>query len=230
MRLFKTGHPIADTVSDLIEELPDDLAEHYNIAYGILRHDLFNQGRPYICFDKGFWGAGHFDGNYRLSLNGTQPLWHENGPSEPHGLELEPWREKKWGGVVLVCPPTRHVMDFFGIKKWSHMRYLQYVPKVSEDEWLLTQVREKGDPTPIDWDNIKAVITFNSTVGFEALRRGIPVISDPHHSTIGSYFMHRENRFELVNRDELFSFCSAHQFRLEQKEKICRLLRYYLEK
>ena len=214
MRLHKTGHAISDTVSDLIGEVPDG---DYDIVYGILRHNLAESGRQTIFLDRGFWGADHYSGWYRLASGGTQPLYHDNGPSEPHGLELEPWIDRD--GYILLCPPSEHVCKFFGINVFDWCYEANKMAKGS------TYLRSKNTESPIDWHNIKQVITFNSTVGVEALRRGIPVISDPNHSTIGSYV---KQKGLDIDRDELLGFMQAHQFKLSDREKIHCLINHYL--
>lgn len=216
MRLHKTGHVIADTVSDLIGELPDG---DYKAAYGILRHSIFHD-RHWFEIDKGFWNSEHYTGNYRLSYRGTQPEFTRNAPQEPHGLTLEPWRDND--GPILICPPTDHVCRFFGVNLPTWIWNV-----VAQCDGLSYGIRYKGDPTPINWGAISKVITFNSTIGFEALRRGIPVESDPVHSTIGSYTS-AINSIDKYDRSQLFRFCGAHQFKLGEKDKICRLIKYYL--
>lgn len=216
MRLHKTGHAIADTVSDLIGELPDG---DYKAAYGILRHNLFQNGRRFFELDKGFWGARHYDGLYRISFGGTQAKYVHNGPKKPHGLTLQPWRNQS--GSVLICPPTSHVCEFF---------------RINLGEWLIDAIRRagnsytvrtKGDSQPVDWDSISKVITFNSTIAIEALTRGIPVISDPVHSTVGSYTSFI-NSVDNYSREELLCFCAGHMFTLSDKESIECLINHYL--
>lgn len=218
MRLHKTGHPIADTVSDLIGDLPDG---NYQISYGILRHNLFGDGDWY-CVDKGFWLASHYEGNYRIGYRGTQPKFDPSAPKEPHGLALEPWidPDKQRQYITLICPPSAHVCQFFNI---NYMK------------WLVTaaagiksyHIRHKGVESPIEWDKICEVRTFNSTIAIEALKRGIPVISDPIHSSVGN-FCAQKGTYYGYDRDELLSFLSAHQFKLTEKDKICRLVTHYL--
>lgn len=216
MRLHKTGHPIADTVSDLIGELPDG---DYRICYGILRHRLFDGPGHWLEMDKGFWGANHYTGMYRLSYQGTQPRYHVNGPRNPHGLTLEPWRHNS--GPSLICPPTSHVCQFFNI---DYSSWLMGAIKQANGPYI---IRHKGDSNPVDWTIISQVITFNSTIGVEALIKGIPVISDPVHSTIGSYTVDIKS-LDQLNRDELFSFMSGHQFKLSDKKSIECLIHHYL--
>lgn len=214
MKLHKTGHPIADTVSDLIGELPDG---NYAAAYGILRHNVFDR-EHWFEIDKGLWGANHYDGNYRLSYRGTQPRYSPDGPHEPHGLELIPWHDS--GDKVLICPPTAHVSEFFHI---NFTDWLMQAIRQADKPYI---IRNKGAAEPIKWHEINTVITFNSTIGYEALRRGIKVISDPNHSTIGSYTRHIKS-FTCYDRNPLLSFSQGHQFLLSNKDKICKLINHY---
>lgn len=215
MRLHKTGHPIADTVSDLIGELPD---EEYRICYGILRHRSFEWDGHWFEVDKGFWGANHYSGMYRLSYRGTQPRYCSKGPHKAHGLVLAPWRNS--GSHALICPPTGHVSEFFHIDpvSWLFSAIRQC------DKYI---IRHKGDSANIDWDSISKVITFNSTIAIEAICRGIPVISDHIHSTVGSYTSFI-NSVDNYSRNELLSFISAHQFTLDDTKSIWNLIQYYL--
>lgn len=217
MRLHKTGHAIADTVSDLIGEVPDG---EYNIAYGILRHELFQGSDRYFEVDKGFWGASHYDGNYRLSFCGTQPKYHDDGPVKPHGLTLEPWRS---GRLCLICPPTEHAAQFFGIDR---NKWINDALDWSFNAMWFPLLREKGDDAEIPWDDIGLLKTFNSSLGFEALRRGIRTISDPNHSTIGTYV--KQKGIDGIDREELFSFAAGHMFTLDDKETVNCLISHYL--
>lgn len=218
MRLHKTGHIVADTVSDLVAELPDG---DYAIGYGILRGtDLFLRGFDrWFEMDKGFSDAFHYDGNYRLSYKGTQPLYSPDALHEANGLKLEPWITRK--GYTLICPPTESVCEFFGI---DYVSWLWGAFKQCASQPVL---RPKGCEDPIDWDKVGRIITFNSTIGIEALRRGIPVISDPDHSTIGSYTKHI-NCVDNYDRSVILDFMQAHQFKLVDKGKIWGLIQHYL--
>jgi len=218
MRLYKTGHPIADTISDIIGELPDD---DYAIAYGILRGsaEYLRDHRHWFEIDRGFYGASHYDGMYRLSYRGTQPIYDDEF-SIPgnHSIGLSDWRNTD--GYILICPPTTYVSDFFSIdlSAWLFKAISQAGPYY--------KIRYKGDQSPIQWDEIGKLITFNSTLGYEALIRGIPVISDPDHSTIGSYTKFI-NSIDNYNRQPIIDFIANHQFKLHEKDKIWNLIKYY---
>lgn len=220
MRTHKTGHPIADTVSDLIGELPDG---DYKIAYGILRHAQFSGHDEWFELDKGYWGKKHFDGLYRLSYRGTQARYSPGASHKLHGLTLEPWRDT--GEWTMICPPTSYVCDFFGINYSSWLFYATRDARAFSQPYM---IRTKGAINEIEWDKVRRVITFNSTLGVEALRRGIPVISNPEHSSIGSYTKFI-NQLDGFDRDPLFSFLDGHQFHLHERERIWLLIKHYLQ-
>lgn len=219
MRVHKTGHAIADTVSDLIGELPDG---DYKVAYGILRHSLFNDGH-WFEIDKGMWGASHYDGLYRMSYRGTQPIWRDGVTGRAHGLRLGPWINRS--GRTLILPPTDHVCRFFKINKRNWM--LWSYDQIRDDNCPSPMVREKDATWEIDWSQYNQVITFNSSLGIDALIRGIPVISDPIHSTIGSYCAAKKC-IDGYDRDELLSFIQANQFKLTDKERVWEIISMYL--
>ncbi len=204
--IYTTGHPIADTVATY---LPDG---DYGIGYGILRGmpEKVQGHKDWFLLDKGFWGANHFDGLYRIGYKNTQPQYIE-GIGEDHGLELEDWRD---GEYTLVCPPTPEVCKFFGIDQTS------WLLKSLKGKYIL---RHKGTLEPIEWERIGKVVTFNSSLGVEALRRGICVESDPL-STLGSY----KKSIYNIDREPILRFIASSQFKLGDKGKIDCLIQYYL--
>lgn len=229
--IWKTGHPIADTVADAFmrgASMGDSLAPDrpVNIAYGILRGNdqLFRaseaQGKHWFEVDRGYFDARHFDGYYRISYKGTQALFDKNYPIKSHlpSLMPEPIRPYDKTKAVLICPPTDAVMDFFGmIDAYGRRRW---TPEAGQLGPFV--IRHKGDSSPINWDAYRMVITFNSSVGWEAIRRGIPCLSDMRYSTVGSFYgetladLLLERFYSGDNRMELFRFMQAHQFTLDE--------------
>lgn len=246
--VWKTNHGIADTVADAVAQGlkadilnvkdENDFIKNINnydahICYGILRRagTLFYHAnilnKPWFNIDNSYWGAGHFHGNYRINFKGTQSKYNKD-LQKPHGLSLEYPNEIK-GDTILIVPPSDYVCEFFNLKPWTYEIY--------HDEKYL--IRTKDAKEPINWQKIKGVVTFNSTVGVEALRRGIPVISDTEHSMIGSYYKqmlmdkgldYNFKNITLIDRESLFQCMSAHQFKLEElrEGKSWTLLNYYL--
>jgi hypothetical protein len=227
--LFETSHPISQTVCRTVADTcgfdlysydkhaPNLTRYDAVMGYGILRgmKELYASHPHWFEIDKGLWDANHYDGQYRFSYRGTQPIYGASSPPQAdHGQILQPWRDT---GYTLICPPTDHVCEFFGIDGWTIFALA--------NEYAECVLRHKGDDKPIEWDKIGKLVTFNSSLGFEALKRGIPVISDPTHSTIGSF---QKNAIDPMNRSELFSFCAAHMRKLGDKEGIHWLIDHYL--
>jgi len=222
--IWRTGHGISDSVSTLLANILKAEVRHVrdrmnrseiNIAYGILRGsgDVFRKSGHWFEIDKGYWGAAHYDGNYRISYRNTQGVYDDVWGEKECGVKLEGW--KSGGSIVLICPPTEHVCRFFGIDMITWIK--DAVGKCEGKDYV---IRMKEDTWKINWDRIRGIITFNSTLGVEALRRGIPVISDEENSMIGSYYKQKCVDYTLENvtkveRMPLFNCMNSHQFKLE---------------
>lgn len=264
--VWKTGHEIADRVAQALGaglngeiKSTNDFHGSFskfqtNIAYGILRGTsrVFNESEIWFNVDRGYFNPGHYDGYYRISYRGTQSKYIEGFASEPSGVGLEPIRSLDYTKDILVCPPTDEVCKFFNINKHNWLSektraYCHYEPNGKERIWWAGSrsgasggkyiLRNKGDVNPIDWDRYYAVITFNSSVGWETVRRGIPCISDPNHSVVGSYYNTSSldellEKFKTMPREPLFDFMRAHQFTLKEisEGKAWPLINHYLEK
>lgn len=252
--VWKTGHEIADTVADaLLKEFGDGMGlgrlakakgllfgdhiggeDRVAMGYGILRGtaELFRKSKHWFNIDRGYWGARHFDGNYRISYRGTQFKWHEGIPRKPVDVNLEPWRFD--GEYILICFPSQHVIDFFKLGS----AWLNGIPITAEFlNYMPYRARMKDSVVPLEQDlaGAKAVITFNSTVGIEALKRGIPVLSDVNHSAIGSFYgctdlstLMENLQNNPDNRIELFEAMEAHQFKLNDTSGLWGLLSHYI--
>jgi hypothetical protein len=222
--VYDTGHEIADTVaSALMDGLPNSTLIEANspfpfadvhIGYGILRKtgDVFSKckstGQHWFELDRGYFNPGHFDGYYRISYKGTQAKYDANYPTIDSGIELKPIQKHDKSKPVLVCPPTDAVKQFYGISEW-----------IADGV-----IRNKGDANPINWDDYRAVITFNSSVGWQALQQGIPCLSDPQNSVVGSYYNTKSideaiEKFHSMPREPLFNFMRNHQFTLAEIEQ-----------
>lgn len=199
-----------------------------HIAYGILRccGDVFKaaekRGQTWFNVDKGFWGAGHYGGLYRVSYRGTQPRWDGGRLRRKHGLSLDPYARRE--GYTLVCPPTDYVCEFFNING------LAWVEEVCRDS-NRPSLRTKSEDAPIYWHDIGCVRTFNSSVAIEAIRRGIPVVSDKTNSSIGSFQdAVGEIHLDHNRRDMLLEWLSAHQMSLNEIERgdIWKIISHYV--
>ncbi len=215
--VWKTGHEIADTVAEAVYEglqsnrennvdcficespyWRDQITRYdIHIAYGILRGttEVFREagkaGKSWFNIDKGYWKPGHYDGYYRVSLRGTQQTFgfdklvpdYERWDSL--GIEVLP-DKKVPKDHFIACPPTDYVCKFFGCDNWFSEKF----PFYHSRQPPFVYKRAKGSSIPLQevFDkSLGTVATFNSSVGWEALRQGIPVVSDPTHSIVGAY-------------------------------------------
>lgn len=246
--IWKTGHPIADTVADALKMGMPNADTFYtgtgyksadaHIGYGILRgmeaiiRGSAEKNVPCFILDRGYFSPSHYDGYYRISLCGTQ---------QTIGLDrLEPDYERldKLGIVfpdpyrinseahTLVIPPTDYVCSFFDLGRWEEYA-LDNFPNSK------IRIRHKGGVRSLEEDltNCLRVVTFNSSIGWEAIRRGIPVYSDQDHSIVGAYQKLRKTddrplHLDLKARRELFAIMSGLQMTLEEirSGKICTLM------
>lgn len=249
--LWHSGHEISDTVcnaikeglpqADLIWSAPENyagseyiLGYDLHIAYGILRGcgEVFKQcnryKKPWINIDRGFWRPNHYDGYYRISLNGTQQttglakLDPDYDRWAQLGLEIEPVKQN--GLYDLICPPTLAVVHFFN------------APFPTIDHQAIWRDKNCLRPLQSDLDLAKQVITFNSSVGWEALRQGIPVVSDENHSFVGSYLKQVDtmSQLDIEARRRMFAVMASLQLTLAEIKSgklwplIQRLLQYGL--
>lgn len=229
LAIWRTGHEIADRVASafkgdhfLVGSECDFDAYDFHIGYGILRgmEDVFAKAKHWINIDRGYINPGHYDGYYRLSYKGTQQTFGFPQPDFDRLKMLGVVFENRplQDGYVLVCPPTDHVKKFFKIPYWD------WDCRRSETPFI----RNKGDLSPIDWSRIKRVITYNSSVGWEAMRRDIPVSSNPFNSIIGAFEQQYEG-LEADYREPLFGIMAALQFTLDEfrQDRHTKLLEHF---
>lgn len=164
---------------------PVALYEGQAAMYGILRGtgDIIRKcervGRSYHYLDHGYIGAGHYDGYYRVALNGRQsviPVEREwsSDRFKSLGVELKPWR--KDGKHILIVPLTGAVADFYQIdaKNWL----ADTAQKISKHTDRNVLVKAKGE------GNIQealrdcwCVVTHSSNCAVDALLEGVPVVT-----------------------------------------------------
>lgn len=236
--VWLTEHEIADTMAGAVYEglnrkelngscqanirtcrgfRPTDIEEaDMHISYGILRgaggvfRACDKANKPWFNIDKGYWKPGHYDGYYRISLRGTQQtigldkLKPDYERWDALGLEIFPAKERN--GQQLFCPASSHVAQFFP-KAYMKVNY----------PWI---ERRKGCERPLqdDLDACSNVVTFNSSVGWEALRQGIRVVSDPTHSILGAYqkMLDRGIHGDIESRRKFFAVLAGLQMTLDE--------------
>lgn len=238
--VWKTGHEIADTVANALREGFNGSIFHtqaeqaanglpgvcggcdVSIGYGILRGtaDVFRNSPRWFNVDRGYFKPGHYDGYYRISYKGTQAKYDAAFPiTRRYEGELQPKRRYDKSKPILACPMTPSVKEFF-----RDLDPYVFTSLPHAELYNKFDIRHKGDPSPIEWDKYGAVITFNSSIGWQALIRGIPCLSDPLHSVVGSYYNTKcideaVEMFHSKSRKPLLDFMASHQFTLAEIAK-----------
>lgn len=214
------------------------LANDVHIAYGILRGcaDVFREaerrGKPWFNIDNGYWKPGHYKGYYRVSLRGTQQTTFKG--LEPDyarfnnlGICINPLqlpipqgegtgrgaREPQTRQHVLVCPPTEAAAKFYRMTP-----YCWDIMNVGNTSNYRFRIKGCDRLLQDDLDWCDKVLTFNSSVGWEALRQGIEVQSDPNHSIVGTYqkLVDKPLHTDLHERHKLFAIQSSLQLTLNE--------------
>lgn len=232
--VWGTKHEIAKTVADAVLEgfetikVPVDIFldtdevfydADVHIGYGILRgmdgifREAQKRGQKFFLIDRGYWKPGHYDGYYRISLNGTQQttgldkLEPDYERWDKLGLEILPAIERS--GEILVCPQTEAVGKFTGEWIKEGLEFGQH-----------PIVRLKGSQVSLqdDLDKCRKVVTFNSSVGWEALRQGIPCESDSCFSFVGAYkkYFDHGNFMDVDSRRRMMAVQASLQLTLDE--------------
>lgn len=195
-----TGHDIADRVAQSLENCFDCKARlatsvkdedidqaSFVIGYGILRGtaEVYKTAerlkKPWFVLDNGYFHPGHYDGYYRMGYRGTQ------GPYKKRAFDVvmpEPMKRNPVAG--LVCPPSDAVCQFFGVdkKKWTD-EAIRYV--TARGKQVVIRDKSCNRALDVDLEHSAFVYTFNSGVGWKAISRGIPVVSDSELSIVGQW-------------------------------------------
>jgi len=234
--IYRTGHEIADTVADALAEGFNGFPEcDAAIGYGILRgmDKALARHKHWFLVDRGYFDPAHYSGYYRISYKGTQARYSEYSlVTSEYSKPLQNIRTT--GDYVLICPPTEAVCGYFGVIYSEWCKSATHEAEANGFKWVM---REKGNPIPLAdmLAKARAVITFNSSVGWQALQRGIPCLSDVQNSVVGSYYGVNSladviTLHDTLPREPLFNFMRSHQFTLEEirQGKAWCIIKYYL--
>lgn len=199
-----------------------------SISYGILRgtgeifKDCIAHNKEFWEIDRGYFKPRHYDGYYRISLNGTRACYRNNSLSRDRfdalGLSYSPW--KMGGGHILICPPTDHVADFMGKSPSLWIENVIKFLKDNTDREL--RVRNKNSKVPLSEDlkQCHCLVTFNSNVAIDALLTGVPVISTERYDINPWNGVNlsdiESDKLYLSDRERLFSYLAYCQFTIDE--------------
>lgn len=203
--------------------------EGEHICYGVLRGSdtvlktSERLGWPWYHIDNGYFRPGHFHGYYRISKGNTQAQFSAAQAMSGErwrelGLAIAPWQRNPFGHV-LICPPTAAMGGFFGIDVDAWLRGVQETLSAHSVRPLRVRHKHASHPLEDDLRGAYAVVTFNSSVAWQALLLGIPAIAD-RSCVVRSWnhfeFADIEQDLTQCDRQALFHFLANNQFTLQE--------------
>lgn len=184
----------------------DDAEEIW--LFGILRgtnlvyeHCVKNKINFYYM-DRPYWGISRQEPYFlRIVKNGHVKNTIEDRPDDrfkaTFPFDIKPYHRS--GKMIMVCPPTSSISTFFKCEDWLSrtinklknntdreiiVRDKPYNPEAYVDANGVMRTGENNTSVPkeqIDWREIHAVVTFNSSITIKALANGVPVFTDENN-------------------------------------------------
>ena len=184
--------------------------------YAIIRMlDYFK--KEYFYLDHSYSARGHQKGNYRIAISSrfaSQPkevcfdrsrFFQSQEPEKPY---LLPWR--KTGDHIVICPPSSNLQVWNNSLSWEENIISKL--KLYTDRPIL--VKRKEDDDHSYFKDAWCAITDQSNVAFDALHRGIPVITIEKevYSHAGSIGIENVEKPTMGDREYLFNWLAYNQF------------------
>lgn len=246
--IWRTGHSINEEVSKALsigthfeikhtELLPMERNLKPAIAYGILRgtglpgrntgdtsvfKECDKHNKPWWELDRGYLRPNHFDGYYRISLNGMQAKYQriDLPDDRVRKLDVKLYPVIKSGKYILVCPPTEPVEQFYGMEsgKWLNDT-INEIKKYTDRRIKIRDKHDSNAPLEHDLAEAHCVVTFNSSVALQAVIYGIPAIVSEHsvlHGWAANSISCIEQDLLINDRMELLKYISYCQFTLDE--------------
>jgi len=170
----------------------DPLAEinlHYGILYGgaEMYRKAEEEWKSYVHVDHAFFGRtedlNSRDGYFRFSLNhqaNERKLTVEYDSRRLAALQkkgllkLEPKRAIKKSRLVIYQPPSAYMVQHYGLSPDFDGEWRATLRRLYPGMMVVTT--QKSPKTDDFWENVAVVASFNSGLGYEALRKGCEVV------------------------------------------------------
>ena len=196
--------------------------------------DFFYMDRPY-------WGISRQAPYFlRIVKNDHVKNYIDERPDDrfkaTFPFQIKPFHKN--GRKILVCPPTNAIKTFFKCEDWLSRTLTEL--KQNTDREII--VREKPynpeaqlgadgvihtgensnneNKTPVDWNEIHAVVTNNSSITIKALANGVPVFTDSNNCAfpIAGKSLSRIEKPVYIDPRPLFYSLAYGQFTAEEME------------
>lgn len=162
---------------------------HYGILHGgeDLRQRVESEGKKLVHVDHAFFertdDLGSSNGYFRFSLGSQANAFVDtveiDAPRlvtlQKRGLmRLEPKKAIKKNRLIVYQPPSEYMKAHFKLPPDFDNAWRANLRRKFPGMMVLTYL--KGAKNEDFWDNVAVVASFNSALGFEAMRRGIDVV------------------------------------------------------
>jgi hypothetical protein len=156
----------------------------------------------FYYMDRPYWGVSRQDPYFlRIVKNGHVKNFIDNRPDDrfkaSFPFEIKPYHRN--GNKVMVCPPTQSIGTFFNCEDWLEkttkklkestdreiiVREKPYNPEAYRGKDGVIHTGKNNTKVPkqkIDWNDVHALVTFNSSITIKALAHGVPVFTDKNN-------------------------------------------------
>lgn len=163
--------------------------------YGILRGtgDIakrrLEKGDGFWYVDHGYIRPGHYSGHYRIVRSGLHTNLRQT-PDYGRLLALKWTPDKDHVALdyspVLLAPPSEYVAEFFGCSREGWIETVRdKLRKITDRPLIVSSKEDPGQPT---LDQAWCVVTLQSNLSVEAIRKGVPVFVE--HANFPDQWMH----------------------------------------
>lgn len=199
---------IKDSVISTTNDIPSKKDVEGVCFFGILRGtnliwDFCKKNKiNFFYMDRPYWGQSRTDPFWlRIVKNNHVKNFLENRADDrfkqSYTGDLKPYHKN--GKKILVCPPSESISVFFNCTSWldttlkilrQHtdreiiVRDKPYNPSAFKGNDGIIHTGKNTtmvDKEKIDWKEIHAVVTFNSSITIKALANGVPVFTDENN-------------------------------------------------
>ena len=196
--------------------------------------------KDFYYIDRPYWGESRGTPYWmRCVKNEHVKTVHESRPDDRYkkyykGDQIKPYHKN--GKYILVVPPSHSMALHFNASDWLTttmetlkqntdreiiVREKPYNPKsyIDEQGRMMPGPSENNKPQkPFEWDQVHAVVTFNSSITIKALHNGVPCFSNfenPCQPTCETDFTKIETPL-YADREPVFNSLAYGQFTQEE--------------
>lgn len=209
LQAFYDGCPLDKSLRRVEQYEPSEIGVVFGIAKRAVPYSQF-RGKviseqirlrlKVIILETGYINRGDGESNhYAIGLggmNGRADFRNQNSPADRWnklGIEMRPWRGFHGDKYILLCGqvPWDASVEHVHMDEWIVESYRKISARTDRKVYFRPHPRALGrfringmeeHTGEIDWDEVHAVVTFNSNIAVEAVINGVPAFVDDNGS------------------------------------------------